>query len=770
MLINWDLNLNLLVIGSGSTQALTGLSFRLDTIEPMQLRCSRAGVPAPLPTGAVLTFGIKAASEYQSAFLAVATGTDWTGPVSGDPFFTYTASLDLGGAALLALLSPDAAGSTATEQDSLTAMGSMSAQVPGETRPRSCQTVAVTIYNNVNKGNEGVPLAGPPPYPTSSAVILAVAEAGMAKFNLETIKSATGGGAPTDLSGVNDTNFLLYQAVEIFEGQTNAGAGNTTWNLENITDSFPGDSTNPPPTCPAYSNSLSIPSGRIWRKRAGLKIGTSAGTVAAGNDSRLANAVQQVSGLAAGTGADNTASFQAAHDALPATGGRLIIPPGQWYCTGTVNVTKAVIWQGSGFWADSVAASNGIFTSSATNNLFNVSSAGVVFEDLVLQSTAATPTAGALIYFSACDCMRLTRCLFGGGWMQVQTVNGQIWAITDCIFSGASKYALEVADVALPDGGDQSIIGCVFATAVAGANSAAVHYVSGGGLKMTNNKINGAYGAGAFTDGVLIDFTGGNSSIFLFSNNSVENVTDVGIKHQMGSGNFGKIIITGNEFLFCPAAAISIGNSVGGVYGAPVQNLEVGPNVITQCGAGVALDLVSSGHVAFQNTDSGVPVNVTYTGKTTNVVIDDQHRTNPGFTVQGASDASGNWNNPVSYRNRTVQGVSTYPAAQVMFRLAVPPYMAGVLTVTTTGIVPGHSGFLSYRQIAYYRNAAGAVALTTLTTRDDGVAPSDIALNFDTTTVTGEIQITHQLLVAAGTVVNYDVKAEGVLSSFKVGP
>ena len=186
-------------------------------------------------------------------------GLDWNNPVAGDPLNTYTASLDLGATALTTLLSPDAAGSTAVEQDYIDVMGALSAQVPGEARPRATQNLAVRVFNNVVKTTEALTTPANPAYPSSAAVVAAVAEAGMAKYALPTITSAIGSGSATDLSGVVDTNFQTYQSVEIPEYLTNPGVGVTTWILEpSTTPAVVGQRQ-----CATYTEG----NARIWRKR-----------------------------------------------------------------------------------------------------------------------------------------------------------------------------------------------------------------------------------------------------------------------------------------------------------------------------------------------------------------------------------------------------------------------------------------------------------------------------------------------------------------------
>ena len=196
MVLYWDLDLNQLVISAGSRQALGSVSFRLGTIEPLQLRCSRAGVPDALPTGAVPTFGIKPQGEYEANHLTRATAGDWAGPVNGDALNTYTASLDLGVPALVALLSPDTAGSTNVEADDIPLMAEMSAQVPGELRPRATQTLNVDLTNNVNKGTEPPVDGGANTgYPTAAALSAAVEQAAAAPVNLSAVTQRTGGNA-----------------------------------------------------------------------------------------------------------------------------------------------------------------------------------------------------------------------------------------------------------------------------------------------------------------------------------------------------------------------------------------------------------------------------------------------------------------------------------------------------------------------------------------------------------------------------------------------
>jgi hypothetical protein len=190
------------------------------------------------------------------------------------------------------------------------------------------------------------------------------------------------------------------------------------------------------------------------------------------------------------------------------------------------------------------------------------SSAEVEFENLTFTGPASC-VAGAAIKLegsggNANNRSIIKDCTFTNGHRQIWAPDAYNYTISGCQFSAAVLNAIYVGNTTDVDGGDSVITGCTFANAVAGCQY--IYQVSGGGLRITNNKLNGAdyayymqLAAGAVT------------SILLFQNNSIENCLISGMEmyNSAGTGTFAHAMIQGNEFALMPKAINIIPGAAG---------------------------------------------------------------------------------------------------------------------------------------------------------------------------------------------------------------
>jgi pectate lyase-like protein len=87
---------------------------------------------------------------------------------------------------------------------------------------------------------------------------------------------------------------------------------------------------------------------------------------------------------------DDTAAIQAAHDALPATGGVLACPAGTYLVSALLNITKPVIFLGSGISSTIIKRKDSTVTSDATALIFKLTGAGpFAWRDLTIDGNAA---------------------------------------------------------------------------------------------------------------------------------------------------------------------------------------------------------------------------------------------------------------------------------------------------------------------------------------------------------------------------------------------
>lgn len=251
---------------------------------------------------------------------------------------------------------------------------------------------------------------------------------------------------------------------------------------------------------------------------------------------------------------DDTAAIQAALAAVPPTGGTVYFPAGTYKTTGGLTVTAPtwLLGAGRGNYTGANAASK-VTCTSGTASLFTVSKDGTRFTGLCLQNTSGTtPTAGAGISVTGADSgdLNIYEHLFiDGFWIDIDINDGAQWVMDDCFIFGPVKYGLRIQHIDLVDGGDMSVSNSFFYAAHGRSADSAIRQQSGGGLKVTNCKINTYIGApGEFARGVdVVIASGVATSVLLVSNTSIENVTANAMYIDGSAGTFGKIILAGVE-------------------------------------------------------------------------------------------------------------------------------------------------------------------------------------------------------------------------------
>lgn len=339
--------------------------------------------------------------------------------------------------------------------------------------------------------------------------------------------------------------------------------------------------------------------------------------------------------------ATDTAAIQAAHDALPSTGGTILLDAGPYAITaGTIAFTKPIHLVGSGpngSNASTGAFFNGIGTlltcSSSTGIALQVDADGCTFEKLHLQNTSVSaPTAGSAIKVASNGkSCRYIDCCIEGFYVGLNVEKGYYWKVDRCSFIDPVLYGIRIQDIGLVDGGDQTITNSDF---TAGPNNltptAGIQWESGGGPKIIGCKVN-ITGSASFTVGFNFQISdGATTSVAVVSSCSIENVT-YGVLFQLSgvsnTGHFGKIVVIGNEFFgvsgtsygfaFAPSVASRIDRIVcTGNIGSAATSLILLHNV----------DLVlMSNNISFSS-----PATYTFQGGETNLVI-----TGDAFSTSG---------------------------------------------------------------------------------------------------------------------------------------
>jgi hypothetical protein len=260
--------------------------------------------------------------------------------------------------------------------------------------------------------------------------------------------------------------------------------------------------------------------------------------------------------------ADDLASIQAAHDALPATGGTLWFPVGEYRVEGTLNITKSVHLRGAGGSGSSGTGSR-ITQATASATMFSVATVSPVqFSNLLLSNSAGaacvhvvgtTPTnenVGSIFDGVA----------IGDGAVGLDFERALRWTVRNCYIVNTTTACIRVRNTqaVTQDGGDSNIQGSVFDLSGGGTGDCIIWHGSGG-LRVENNKILGNLGT---TVGFhLVPDTGVDTSDILVVGNSFEN-SAYGILFEGSGGSVENIVISANQFAIIDTSHITLAPSV----------------------------------------------------------------------------------------------------------------------------------------------------------------------------------------------------------------
>lgn len=234
---------------------------------------------------------------------------------------------------------------------------------------------------------------------------------------------------------------------------------------------------------------------------------------------------------------DDTTAINDTISAIPASGGVLYSPPGyNFLSTGGHTLNKPITVKGMGNARDydSAIGVSTITCSSSTADLFTVSSEGCNFEDIFLKNSAGSPSAGSAIVVasgSGNDLVHFKNVTSHSFYNGIDIRDGWSWHLDHCFIVNAVNYGLKIQHQDFPDGGDQFISDSTFWSNTRDT-VAAIRYESGGGLKINNTKIVGSEQSNTqFNYGIDVAIGANvNTSVFLVSNTSIENIAINGIR------------------------------------------------------------------------------------------------------------------------------------------------------------------------------------------------------------------------------------------------
>jgi hypothetical protein len=304
--------------------------------------------------------------------------------------------------------------------------------------------------------------------------------------------------------------------------------------------------------------------------------------------------------------AANRAALQAAIDALPATGGRIVLPQYGIHIDDAINVTKPLVVQGPGLTEVSTPGTFGLYQDTASKTIWNVTGkGGVVLRDLshfLTTNALGVVVDGPTGSLKGTELMLLDNCQFYGGAIAFDVRNGIFYGARRSQFWNQTEFGIKVNNTLDPDQGDGFVEGCIFSEP-AGANG--FYWLRGGGVRFINNKVLGD------DYGMQFDVLANPAtSDIIIMGNSFENETLGGILFTRSSGamSLEHVQIVGNQF--SPAATNAHNAIVVQPVGAGllIQRLIIASNVIHRCDKCLVLREVNGGLIHGNDFDCGTAV------------------------------------------------------------------------------------------------------------------------------------------------------------------
>lgn len=325
---------------------------------------------------------------------------------------------------------------------------------------------------------------------------------------------------------------------------------------------------------------------------------------------------------------DDGAAFQAAVDTAILAGGSVFVPgtDDSYHFASTVTVSGAVKIYGVGL--------KSLITQAALSTTpFKVTTGDpVIFDDITIGNVFDPwQTSGAGIQWDTGSatlayCSRVTNCTFVGQHIGIDFQRAAVWVVENCQFTECTN-GIEIRDLANEDGGDNVITGCSFAQGLGVGETRrgiAINHISGGGLRLTENKVNGhAYGYVLNLD--LLTVAG--TSDLIIAANSFENLLTAAITLQQAGGNtdlFRNATIIGNQIAYVPTGIIIYQGS-GSNW---LTGFVIADNIIQSAtgGAGISLNTgdrgAISGNVLTSEGGTATGILTGGGGRVTNVLVD----------------------------------------------------------------------------------------------------------------------------------------------------
>lgn len=340
------------------------------------------------------------------------------------------------------------------------------------------------------------------------------------------------------------------------------------------------------------------------------------GSVATNVEAKLAQTVSVQDFGAVGNGiTDDSAAFQAAHDALGPDGGEILIPAvSSYYLIDTsIIFTKPIRLVGDGWFNSELLTRTNNVTLISTNSKLDV--VNLHFTAL----SAARGTCKFILHRPASanhGHSTIDNCFFDGALNCYHSQSTNAIVLNNSVFGaeGLSGVAILLENLTNPDAGDSFITN----NTISGASTViGIQVNSTSGINICNNKFNNELAH------ILVSAGANLMGNYLISNNSFEGHTDYAVKIIATSGTITKTLFTGNQFSADSTAHIVLSNGAknttitgntfnhvnaalgtGVVIEAGVENVTITGNafhqiangIITASGATASAGITASGN------------------------------------------------------------------------------------------------------------------------------------------------------------------------------
>lgn len=254
-------------------------------------------------------------------------------------------------------------------------------------------------------------------------------------------------------------------------------------------------------------------------------------------------------------GSDATDYLQAAvNEAVGADKpGIVVMGAGDHYFPRTVNNTgsgNALDIRGAGCGDNSGFNWKTRLWTDQNNVILNTTEQGTKLSGLFFENTRATVdlTAGAAVTGTTISGSFMQQISLKGFFTCIDFSAGGEWTLKDSYIRNPKKYGLHIRNTVQPDSGDQTIDNVMFNNYSGGerTDATAIFWQSGGGLKLSNCKVNGSTKWAKGLDMSLAATT----TDFAWANNSFENITGPAVHmHQDGASTatFGNMTFVGGN-------------------------------------------------------------------------------------------------------------------------------------------------------------------------------------------------------------------------------